>query len=142
VKYHGEWGRAALLGDELANALAGEFRCEVIVPVPLHHSRLKQRGFNQAQLIATRLERQLDLPVEPLLRRARRTGAQVHLDASKRMANVADAFVVDHEFVVNGRSILLVDDVVTTGATLSACAAALVRYGAAAVSAATLAREL
>lgn len=142
VKYQGEWGRAAMLGDELARALADELRCDVIVPVPLHPARLKQRGFNQAQLIAARLERHLDTPVEPLLVRARRTGAQVHLDASKRMSNVAGAFQVDREGVVDGRSVLLVDDVVTTGATLGSCAAALITSGATAVSAATLAREL
>ena len=112
---------------------------DCVVPVPLHWRREYERGFNQARELA----RHLGLPVmEPLARR-RHTRAQVELPSNLRRANVADAFAVRRRWGgsgFQGATIVLVDDVSTTGATLEACAAPLKGAGAAAVFALTAAR--
>jgi ComF family protein len=110
---------------------------DAVVPVPLHRSRERARGFNQARALA----RHLDLPVLDALIRVRRTAAQADLPAAKRRANVDGAFVLAvGPQQVHGLVIVLVDDVSTTGATLNACAAPLLAAGAAAVRALTAAR--
>jgi ComF family protein len=105
---------------------------EVIVPVPLHGLRFLRRGYNQADLIARRLGRELALPVEAgLLQRRRRTAAQSGLDAGGRRRNVRRAFrATPRRRRAMPRSVALVDDVMTTGATLEACTRALRRAGA------------
>jgi ComF family protein len=107
------------------------------VPVPLHRSRERTRGFNQARALALGL----GLPVIDALDRTRRTAAQADLPAAKRYANVKDAFALSASAEpLDGLVIVLVDDVSTTGATLNACAAALLQGGAAEVRALTAAR--
>lgn len=116
---------------------------EVIVPVPLHWSRLFARRFNQAALLAREIGRQSGLPVAPdALVRRRRTPSQGHLGRRSRRRNVAGAFAVPPRRAghVAGRRVLLVDDVMTTGATVAACARALMRAGAASIDVLTLAR--
>ena len=116
---------------------------ELILPVPLHWTRLFTRRYNQSALLAQGLGRAADRPVAmTLLRRTRRTPPQVRLSGAARQRNVTGAFAVrpDKAHAVEGRHLLLVDDVLTTGATLSACAKALRRAGAAAVDALVLAR--
>lgn len=116
---------------------------EVIVPVPLHWTRLFARRFNQAALLAYAIGRQSGLPVAPdVLVRRRRTPSQGHLGRSARRRNVAGAFIVPpgRAARVVDRRVLLVDDVMTTGATLAACTRALLRAGAQSVDVATLAR--
>lgn len=109
-----------------------------VVPVPLHAQRRRERGYNQAELLAAELCRQLRLPLRPeLLTRARFTQSQVGLSALERRANVEDAFAAAP--ACRGLHLLLVDDVYTTGATLRACAEAALAAGAASVSALTLA---
>lgn len=108
----------------------------IAVPVPLHRSRQRTRGFNQAEELA----RQLGIPVVRALRRVRATPSQTDLPAARRHANVRDAFAVARRVDVTGLRIVLVDDVSTTGATLEACAAALVKAGAVEVRAVTAAR--
>ncbi len=104
---------------------AGDF--DVVVPVPLHRSRLRRRGFNQAEVLARGLAERIKVPASDKLQAVRRTRDQVELSAAGRRANVAGAFRA--RGTVRGRA-LLVDDVFTTGATLSACAGALRRAGA------------
>jgi ComF family protein len=103
---------------------------DLIVPVPLHPSRLVERGYNQAALLAQRLAKPLGGTCAPrLLARTRQTARQTELDRIARAGNVAQAFAVVDPARVAGREVLLVDDVETTGATLTACRAALEPWG-------------
>ncbi len=111
---------------------------DVAVPVPLHRSRQRQRGFNQAAELA----RHMNMPVVHALRRARRTASQADLPAARRHANVRGAFVTVAESDVKDLTVVLVDDVSTTGATLNACAEVLLRAGAREVRAVTVARAV
>ena len=113
-----------------------------IIPVPLHTARAKERGFNQASVIAEALAKQLQLPLdETSLARVRASEKyRAGLDAKGRRDTVTDAFLVRYVRLVADESILLVDDVFTTGATVNACAAALVKANARQVFALTIAR--
>lgn len=114
---------------------------DAVVPVPLHPERLAERGFNQAALLAAPCAARWRLPFLPrALARARATRPQTDLDAAARRANVAGAFVVVRPAEVVGRRLLLVDDVLTTGATVGAAAHALNQGGAARVGVLVLAR--
>ncbi len=114
------------------------------MPVPVHAERERKRGYDQAALIASVTARELGLPLVLGLERGRATIAQFELGRDERAANVAGAFRLRDDpaaRAVIGRWVLLVDDVVTTGATLAACATALRRGGAVAVSAIAVAWE-
>jgi ComF family protein len=113
----------------------------LVVPVPLHPSRLVDRGYNQAALLARSLAKRLGADsAARALSRPRETGRQTDLDRQARAGNVAGAFVVSKPERVAGRRILLVDDVETTGATLGACRAALERCGVLDVRSVVIAR--
>src|SRR5262245_10087853 len=125
---------AALMRRRGADMLDG---AACVVPVPLHRSRLRQRGFNQAVDLA----RHLGLPVIPALHRIRATSSQTGLPAAQRHRNVRDAFGLTRAGrLLAGATVVLVDDVSTTGATLEACARALKEIGVAEVRALTAAR--
>jgi ComF family protein len=112
-----------------------------LVPVPLHPRRRRERGFNQAELVAAALAREGGLVLSPgVLVRRRETSPQAGLSAAARRRNVAGAFVVRQRPKVMGRILVLVDDVSTTGATAAACALALRQAGAAEVRLVTVAR--
>lgn len=116
---------------------------DVIVPVPLHRWRLVRRRFNQAALLARALGRLAEKPVAlDALQRPKRTASQVGLGRARRAANVRNAFAVQPGFAerLRARHILLVDDVLTTGATAEACTRALLKAGAASVDVLTVAR--
>lgn len=142
LKYDGERRLAKPLGAAVARrwrrAGAGG---DVLVPVPASPDRVRERGYDQAALIATEAARGLSLPVLHALERTRATIAQFDLDRAGRAANLGGAFRAVHRAPIRGRWIVLVDDVATTGSTLAACATALLDGGAAAVSAITVARE-
>jgi len=141
LKYDGITALTAPLADLMADTwLRQPMAVDVVVPVPLHRSRLRRRGFNQAALLARALSERVGLPVdEDILVRHRRTAAQVGLDGDERLQNVHDAFrCVSGR--ADGRDVLVIDDVCTTGSTLEACAVALRHGGAASVRALTLAR--
>jgi len=125
------------MADYLTDHLAPT---DVVVPVPLHAARLRERGYNQAALLAREMAHRVGLAVdEHTLTRQRATAPQVELDAEQRKENVHDAFLCTSS-VLAGRHVLLVDDVCTTGSTLEACAVALQKGGACDVWALTLAR--
>jgi competence protein ComFC len=143
-KYGGQLHLRRTLGRWLCETLqdprlAGRpFDC--IVPVPLHPARRRERGFNQAEVIARSLHRFSKLPLRPILQRIRYTTTQTQFDRRERMENLAGAFRLRRDCVVRGLRVLLVDDVLTTGSTLSECAAVLKKSGALSVHAVTAAR--
>lgn len=158
-----EKARAALAYDERCRKLIGHFKysdqthllptllpwleraaaellpVDVIVPVPMHRLRLLRRKYNQSALLAIALGKSFAVPVELMtLRRIRATRPQVGMKREQRLKNVRDAFAVRGD--IKNKTVLLVDDVLTTGATLEACSEALLKAGARSVRVATLAR--
>jgi ComF family protein len=129
------------LGAFLALALPREQSFDAIVPMPLHWRRRWERGFNQSDLLAREIGRRWGVAVRGIVRRRRATAPQAGLTSSQRRLNVRGAFEVKRGTSLKGMRILLVDDVLTTGATASACARALKRAGASQVSFLALARR-
>ncbi len=121
----------------------GQEGYDLVLPVPLHSKRLRWRGFNQAALIAREVARKLGLPLDVAsLVRAKPTLPQTAQSRDERLQNVRGVFKVTRPWRIRGRRILLVDDVMTTGATADECARALLESGAAFVHVLTLARAL
>ena len=127
------------LGALLAKALPRDERIDAIVPMPLHWRKQWSRGFNQAEVLAGVIARRTGLPVVKGVRRRIATRVQAGLTNAQRRANVAGAFAA-HRRRVAGKRILLIDDVMTTGATAAACARALKAAGAGRVVLLALAR--
>jgi len=128
------------LGEYLASALPRQQRFDALVPMPMHWLRRWRRGFNQSRLLARHLARRTGLPLISPVRRCRATAPQTGMSNAGRRANVAGAFDVPRPASVRDLRLLLIDDVLTTGATASACAAALKKAGAAYVAVLTVAR--
>ena len=145
LKYRGCRAVAPALGHLMADIFrADPFPCELLVPVPLHAQRLRERGYNQAALLAQAVGAELGVPVQAsALVRCRETRSQVALGAQERRDNVRGAFAVTPGAAahIQGRAVAVVDDVCTTGATLEACAATLRQAGARSVWGLTLGRE-
>jgi ComF family protein len=145
-KFGGCRALAAPLGDLLAGlgvASLPEASPHILVPVPLHPAREQERGFNQSLLLARRLGHAWGLPVRAdILARTIATPPQAELDAQARRANVRGAFAVRRPELVAGRHVIVVDDVFTTGSTVTACAETLRRGGARTVGALTVARAM
>ena len=122
---------------------ATQFAADVVVPVPLHPLRRKERGYNQAELIARSLAKQLNLPCRPyLLVRTQPRPEKLRLTVRERWHSVRNAFDIRGGSQVDKLRVLLLDDVLTTGATLDACSRALREAGAAHVAAITVARAM
>lgn len=141
-KFQGSLVHGKVLAHGLADRLSeGAKHADVIVPVPLHRARLRQRGFNQALELARPVGRRLGVPVDPsVVKRVVRTVEQSSLVAHERRGNVRGAFTVRAD--VRGLSVALVDDVMTTGHTVGELARALRRAGAEAVHVWVCARAL
>lgn len=139
-KYGGVRTLAGPLAEMMLRALPRDERFDALVPMPLHWFKRWRRGFNQARLLAQLVSRRTGIPVVAAARRLRSTAPQAGLSNAQRRRNVSGAFAVRRGVRLAGLRLLLVDDVFTTGATASACAAALKRAGAARVSVLALAR--
>jgi competence protein ComFC len=137
---HLRYPLAEWLGETLRDPRLCGRRFDVIVPVPLHPARERERGFNQAALLADLLASKITLPLRQVLERIRYTTTQTAYDRAERMENLHDAFRLRKNRDVRELRVLLIDDVLTTGATLSECARVLKAAGAISVHAATAAR--
>ena len=148
LKYDNVTSASMPLGQMLAEAItelrpAGSASTPLLIPVPLHKGRLRTRGFNQSEAIARAAARQFPDSLEiasGVLVRHRETISQVGLSREERIENMHDAFRVTDPGRIRGRNVIVVDDVMTTGTTLSECARVLKRAGAERVWAATVAR--
>ena len=145
LKYQGDKRLAEPLGHLLLDVGQETYLLQdydAIVPVPLHRDRFKERGFNQCYLLARPLAREARLPIVPALERLVNATAQVGLKGAARRANVQDVFTVHPRKAsdVSRRRILLIDDVITTAATVDECARVLTRAGAKAVDVLAVAR--
>lgn len=150
-KYQGQRSLAILLAQQLSdfwlsdcNGTLQTLHCDWITPVPLHWWRAYRRGYNQSELLANQLSIDIDVPAKVLLRRVKPTRPQVELGREQRAQNVKNAFQVDDDArpLIPGKTILLIDDVCTSGATLRECAKALKKSGALAIYALTVARQI
>jgi len=133
-----KYGKKIPLGKRLAQRL-GEtinsdprfLKSDFLIPVPLHKSRYRERGFNQSEIVAEEISKIAGLPLlKNALIRKKNTKDQTNLSFQQREENVKGAFVVTQPEIINGKRIVLVDDVITTGATLSECARTLKQAGA------------
>lgn len=160
LKYGGMFGIASTLATEFALRLHTDYDVAAVVVtwVPLHGRRLRERGFNQTELIGRVIARQLGLTAVPLIRKSRQPAAQATLHVQERVTNLRGVFQKDvprrtmhavlfgpskldekQDFVIQGKTVILVDDVVTTGATLSEASRILKNLGAARIIAFTIA---
>ncbi len=145
-----KYGRKVSLGKPLGRLMAigcrgslPERNLNLIVPVPLHPKRLRWRGFNQSAILAREVSSQWNLPIDPfVLLRSRETPPQTQLAEEERRRNVRRAFSLNPEKSIEGKTILLIDDVYTSGATVNECSRALMRGGAREVYVLTLARTV
>lgn len=140
LKYGGVRTLARPLGALLSSALPRAQRFDFVVPMPMHWLRRWRRGFNQAELLAAEVAKSTGIPLAKVARRTKATPPQAGLSRAKRRLNVGGAFTVRRRTDIRGKRLLLVDDVLTTGATASACAGALKRAGARYVAVLALAR--
>jgi ComF family protein len=143
LKFNGRRNLLGLLAPLLAVTFFENWNrddFDIVVPVPLHSRRKRQRGYNQAELLARSLTREIAIPYLCPLRRIRPTLPQVGLSDLQREENVRKAFVCTKSADVSGKRILLIDDVMTTGATVSSAAQSLIDGGALRVSVLTIAR--
>lgn len=143
-KYNGHFYLRSLLAKFLVEAVNDDriqaLPIDAFVPVPLHPTRRRERGFNQAEALAQVLSRSVQIPVWNILVRRVYTSTQTRFDRIDRMENLRNAFSLSQNRSMRGKHLVLVDDVLTTGATLHNCAKTLLANGAESVRAITLAR--
>lgn len=146
LKYNGRFQHRrplALLASQRLTPYVRDYAPDLLVPVPLHVKRLRQRGFNQAVLLGELLAREWRLPISRAnLRRIRWTEPQINLSAAERITNVRGAFIVKNPGLIREKRILLVDDVYTTGSTAAECTRVLMKAGAESVMVITIARAM
>lgn len=143
-KYHSDYRLrhplADWLGESLHDARIVSHPFDFFVPVPLHATRRREREFNQAEVLARLLEKKTGRPAFDCLRRIRNTPTQTRFDRNERMENLRNAFELRKNASVQGKHLLLIDDVLTTGSTVDECSRVLRRAGAASVRVITVAR--
>lgn len=144
LKYEKALWLACDMAELLLSCLQAEYpgrEFDLVVPVPLHHVRRRDRSYNQSSVLAYELAKRLHCRMSlGILRRIRPTATQTNLTAAQRLSNVNNAFQSQRKKWLAGRRVLLVDDVMTTGATVNACARALKKGGATSVHVLTVAR--
>ena len=141
MKYSGFTRIGTEFGKELGKKINYEKDCayDGIVPVPVHHARLRERGFNQSEIIAKAVGKEISVPVTKAIKRIRYTSTQTLLSKQERKTNILDSIVpVKKQMKIEG-SYLLIDDVLTTGSTINVCASVLLDMGASRVDCAVLA---
>ena len=135
LKYNKKEAISGVMGQLIVERIKEEENykgVQVVVPVPLHPTRKRERGFNQAELLAKEIGKRLNIPlISDVLIRIRATPSQTKLSSKKRLENVKDAFSVNEKklFDIKDKTVLLIDDVFTTGATLNECARTLIKKG-------------
>jgi ComF family protein len=143
LKYNGKFSIGIFLGKLLAAAMNDkiqEWKIDLIVPIPLHHLKRAERGYNQSDFIAKGMKKILQVPVKSrLIKRVRFTETQTSMNLVERKENMKDAFAIRRNKIVKGKNILLLDDVITTGATISECGRIILESGATNVYAASVA---
>jgi ComF family protein len=139
-KYTGVRPLARPLGALLARAIPREQRFDLVIPMPLHWKKRWSRGYNQSELLAREIGRRWGVPVRNMVRRVKPTAPQAGLSNAQRRLNVSGAFRIRNGASLKGLRVLLIDDVLTTGATAGACARVLKRAGASHVAVAAVAR--
>lgn len=140
MKYNRVSPLGGYLGELMARAIPLDLAIDAIVPVPIHWTRWIKRGYNQAELLAAPLAKRMQIPILNAMRRRRITRSQISLTLSQRRMNLAGAFLIKDRTLVADKRILLVDDVLTTGATIGYCSRLLRDAGARSVTVLTLAR--
>jgi len=134
MKYSNSFISGKYLGIITARALADEinsWNCGLIIPVPIHRTRRADRGYNQSVYIAKGIGKALNIPVDArLLKRNRYTSTQTKLNLAERKINVSNAFTIKKRETIAGKRIILLDDVITTGATITECGKVLLDNGA------------
>lgn len=134
LKYNHKFLLGKYLGENLGKAISeavNKWQIDVMIPVPLHHVKRAERGYNQSYYITKGLTKVLNIPVnQRIIKRKRFTQSQTQLDRKEREQNIKGAFALRRNSKINGKNILLVDDVVTTGATVRECGRLLLRNGA------------
>ena len=134
LKYEKKFGVGIYIGRIVGNVFSDDIKkweADFIIPVPLYAVKKADRGYNQSEFIAKGISKELNIPIKTrLLKRIRHTQTQTKLNSLERRANVQDAFKLRRETEVKGKKIILVDDVVTTGSTVSECAKVLKQAGA------------
>ena len=144
LKYHGMQGLGRALGQELGYCLQllNQTNYDVVVPIPIHSARERERGYNQSLRIAEGIADIVNIPVEKdVVVRHTYTLSQTYLNAEERKNNVKNVFSAGRKSnVLKGASVLLVDDILTTGSTLNSCAMTMLEHGARRVDAATVAK--
>jgi len=141
LKYNRQFKLGMFLGKILGEEIRSKkWSIDLIIPVPIHHLRKAERGYNQTDYVAKGLSSSLKIPYSTkLLKRKRHTESQTKLNMNERAQNVSNAFKVSATKKVKGKNILLVDDICTTGATLLECAVVLHNVGAASIYASSIA---
>ena len=143
IKYQKKFLLAVELGRILGKSLLEkkrDWKIDIVLPVPLHSLKKAERGFNQSFYIAKGIGKVTDFPIsQSILKRKKYTESQTKKNLVERAENMSEAFIVRHANKIKGKNILLVDDVITTGATIRECGSILKRYGAANIYAASIA---
>jgi ComF family protein len=143
LKYKGRFSIGTFLGRELGKKIKNEIQnwnIHLVLPVPLHHLKKAERGYNQSFYIARGLSRELNIPVGlRILKRKKYTQSQTKMNLTERQQNIDAAFRVKNGEKIKGKNVLLIDDVITTGATISECGKVLLNSAASKIYAASVA---